>query len=391
MSINNSLRIDNEKVLLVDDSFSERMLIKAHLQSDGYQVVEAENGKEALEILEKESFNLVISDWLMPVVNGIELCRGVRGIPGMEGTYFIILTGRSTHDDLIEAFEAGADDFLAKPVNKNELRVRLGAGLRVCRLRSEITSQLQLIQEDVKAAALLQQQMLPPPHKTFNGVEVASHFQPAIDLGGDMLNYAELNEGVVAFYVLDVCGHGAAAAMLSFAVADTLNQMLKQLSVDDYKHPHKLLEQLNHRFLDVSHSGRYFTIALGILDTNSWEISVSQAAHPAALRIYKSTISEIDSGGLPVGAFTKSKYESAQALMRPGETILLYTDGLTECHSPENEEYGESRLFAELTDLSPGSVSDVVHSLAKTCTDWCGDKPMDDDLSFMVLQRPVGA
>jgi len=125
-------------VLVVDDVRSERMRLAAMIGKYGYNILEASDGNEAYEVISQGRVEIVISDWQMPASGGLELCKrivtGDRNPP-----YFIMLTGRSSMDDLVEGMEAGADDFLAKPVEARELRVRLQAGLRVLQLRRELS------------------------------------------------------------------------------------------------------------------------------------------------------------------------------------------------------------------------------------------------------------
>jgi CheY-like chemotaxis protein len=225
------------RILVVDDDLSVLRIIAAMLRHWGYEVVLAHDGQEAWEILQKEDIRLVISDWMMPGLNGPELCQRVReaGFPGY--IYLILLTGREDKLSLVEGMDAGADDFMVKPVHREELRVRVRAGGRILRLEAELgernhrlnainqtlSEAYATIRHDLESAATMQKALLPPPLR-LPGVAVEWLFQPSSFIAGDIFDYFMIDERRLNFYQLDVAGHGVPAALLSF----TLNQVLAQ-------------------------------------------------------------------------------------------------------------------------------------------------------------------
>lgn len=119
------------QVLIVDDSRLTLMALKGLLSNVGYDVVTATNGQEALEILKEHSIRIVISDWEMPLMNGIEFCRAVRGEILSGYVYFLLLTSHNTIEEMVEGLQAGADDFISKPYKAEEVLARLRAGERI--------------------------------------------------------------------------------------------------------------------------------------------------------------------------------------------------------------------------------------------------------------------
>ncbi len=376
------------RVLLVDDNDTERLIISSYLKNQGYSVVQSQNGKEALEILSSDPIQLVISDWSMPELDGLDFCRAVRRNQRLNGTYFIILTGMTQRGDLIKAFEAGADDYIAKPVHKDVLRVRLGAGERICKLRDELAQQLASIQEDLKLASELQLQILPKNNQTFDGISVSSQCRQAIDLGGDMLNCFQIADDYLAFYILDVCGHGTAAAMMSFAVADNLNQLLKDLTKENFTLPHSLIGQLNERFLDRNNTGRYFTMVLGTIRLSTGEVYISHGGHPPSIVLRSTaTCEEITNGGLPVGVFGEAQFETEYLKLSQGDSLILYSDGITEAENHDHIEYGIQRLKETATQKHDGTAAQILSSLEESCYGWSNADSLSDDLSIMVIQH----
>lgn len=131
-----------EKILIVDDDQYIRIILQKRFASHGYTVLLANDGESGLQMARTETPDLILSDWMMPKMDGLEFCRLVKRDPKLRFTYFIILTARDTQDDKVEGIETGADDFVTKPFNDRELLSRVRAGLRINALQKEI-SQLQ--------------------------------------------------------------------------------------------------------------------------------------------------------------------------------------------------------------------------------------------------------
>lgn len=165
-----------QHVLIVEDSLVYRRLLSRMLTQWGYIVSEAENGVAALAILENQPVSLVISDWEMPEMNGLMLCREVRRRQFGHYVYLILLTAREDPGDLTQGFAAGADDFLSKPVEQSELRARLHAGARILSLEADLAARntrlseaLRQIEQDLELAARIQQSVLPAHQLCYQG------------------------------------------------------------------------------------------------------------------------------------------------------------------------------------------------------------------------------
>lgn len=128
------------RILVVDDDPQSLALIKRHLTNSGFQVISATNGKEAMRIMLDEAPSIIVTDWMMPEMDGLELCRAIRSHEAIPFAYIIIVTAHQTlEDDIVEAFVAGADDYLTKPINNKELLARLRAAERIIELQEEVT------------------------------------------------------------------------------------------------------------------------------------------------------------------------------------------------------------------------------------------------------------
>lgn len=210
-------------ILIVDDSGSYRHLLGSMLSKWGYRVLEAQDGVHALAMLETQTINAVISDWEMPQMDGVALCHQIRQRDFGHYIYAILVTARQSIDDLVQGLESGADDFLSKPVNQSQLRARLHAAERILTLEStlairnqRLSSAYRQIEQDLQAAARLQRSVLPAAALTFSGYQADWMFLPSAYVSGDLLNYFALDARHLAFYCIDVAGHGVSAAMLSW-------------------------------------------------------------------------------------------------------------------------------------------------------------------------------
>ena len=217
------------RILIVDDEPVNRLVLARKLGSWGHDVVQATDGAEAWDIIQLEPFRMVITDWMMPNVDGVELTRRIRSSPLAGYTYVLLLTANTGVEALVEGMEAGADDFVSKPFQVEELRARLRAGERVLRLESDLAEHNQRLslayasaRRDLEAAAEMQKALLPQPGLELREVLPAWRFLPASYVAGDIFNVHQVDEHRTCFYVLDVAGHGVPSAMLSFTLSKLL-------------------------------------------------------------------------------------------------------------------------------------------------------------------------
>ncbi|HIE0648097.1 TPA: PP2C family protein-serine/threonine phosphatase [Serratia marcescens] len=344
-------------ILIVDDSRSYRHLLGSMLSKWGYRVLEAQDGVHALAMLETQTINAVISDWEMPQMDGVALCHQIRQRDFGHYIYAILVTARQSIDDLVQGLESGADDFLSKPVNQSQLRARLHAAERILTLEStlairnqRLSSAYRQIEQDLQAAARLQRSVLPAAALTFSGYQADWMFLPSAYVSGDLLNYFALDARHLAFYCIDVAGHGVSAAMLSLAVAREFltGRADGRLLIDEggVIAPHQVVAALNRRFcLDNEEVTSYFTLIYGFIDTQTGRGALCQAGHPTPFIICRDgELRTVGLGGVPVGLFPQSAYQSSEFCLAPGERLYLYSDGISECENCAGELYGETRL-----------------------------------------------
>lgn len=398
-------------ILIVEDNLLTRLMMDRSLKKWGYTVFSVDNINAALKIVLNENIQFVITDWIMPGGTGIELCERVRALNLPFYTYIILVTCLDDTLSTVRGMDAGADDFIRKPIQLDELHARIRAGERILELErklqenngrlTEISDKLlaahEVINSDLKMAANMQRSLLPNNASQCQGISINWLFHPSTHVSGDIFNFFPLNERHIGFYIIDVAGHGIASAMQSFTLSrllspDTSNNPLKFSQAEaphcqQVRSASAVVTNLNQKFQTDSTNILYFTMTYGVIDTLSNSIDLCQAGHPYTLYLHPGKAPEfIDNSGLPIGIITQATYESVQMAYCPGDRLFLYSDGITECESPNGEMFGTERLRLFVDETRHLKVSDVICRLDKQIRSWRGGDNFEDDISMLILE-----
>lgn len=393
------------QALVVEDDAAERIRLQFMLERLGFEVITAEDGADALTLLGTGYRpGLIVSDWQMPRMDGPSLCRRVRQETGSEHAYFILVTGRTCPSAIEDGLDAGADDFIGKPYRAGELRARVRAGRReidrrvAAQDRSETLASMladrsaseRLLQTDLEAAARLQRRQRPPRHGFVGGIEVGHFSASAGSLAGDASGCVALSDHTVAFYLLDVVGHGVSAALNSFALARVLSspQARAELFCRDgrVRSPGEVVGLLNERFPGDDECDQYFTMVYGTLDTASGRGVLCQAGHPYPIVLREgAALSEIGHGGYPVGMLPEVRFEDVDFTLDPGERLVVYSDGVSDVANEHGQRFGRARLRAALLSIPTDDVVTTLGGIEAQLNEWRGGRDWEDDASIMVL------
>ncbi|SNS33737.1 sigma-B regulation protein RsbU (phosphoserine phosphatase) [Noviherbaspirillum humi] len=389
------------RALVVDDDPLILRLISFFLKSKGYAVFEASDGHDALRLLEAEDINLVITDWVMPGMDGLALCQAVRSKPRDAYVYLMMLTSRGNAGSLVEAMEAGVDDFLVKPFSPPELGARLHAALRVLALEAGLESRNRKLAEaynqlsrelDIARKMLLG--LLPDP-SSIGPVSFNWFFKASSYVGGDSFDYFPIDGRYTCFYVVDVAGHGVSAAMLAFNTRNQIRSAVGQIAAlltqpgsDIGAVAAASVTEFNRRFMQMNETSLYFTIIFGILDAESGRVALVQAGHPAPLYFHpgRRSMEPIGEGGLPIGFLDEVEYEANVLQLEPGSRLYLYSDGVTECANGAGELFGRERMEEVLRECGAAPLDHAAQSLERALQQWRGSaEAYDDDVTFLAL------
>lgn len=391
-------------ILIADDDKDTRLLLLRILQKLGHEVISAVNGAEALEILQREEVSFLITDWMMPKMDGLDLCRRIRGIEFGHYIYIIMLTSKDANKELVNGMEAGADDFIIKPFKKDELNVRIKAGERVIRLEKDLAEQnrhlskaYSVIRKDLETAGKIQASLLPKSAVSIFDVQFNWMFLPSAFVAGDIFNYFRLDETHVGFYLLDVAGHGIPAALHSVTLSKILspsdihNSPLKHL-VPDTPHyqitpPAMVVKDLNSRFQADDDIMQYFTMIYGVINVENRQATITQAGHPNPILVTKEGETTIvGSGGFPVGMLPDMDYDEFEVPLNKGDRLILYSDGIIECVNSENKQFSVERLIDLLNQHRNLSEHELIQKIEQALLQWKGNNDFEDDVTLLTLQ-----
>ncbi len=398
------------RVLIVDDSRVQRKILQASLKRWGYSVDEAGSGTEALALVTAQPYDFVLSDWMMPGMNGLDLCRAFRALPHEGYGYFILLTAKNEKSEVAQGLEVGADDFLAKPVNAAELHARMIAGERILKMERELTEKNRLVNatltemsglyaaldRDLIEARKLQMTLVRERQRDFGTAEIAVMLRPSGHVGGDLVGYFLLGPGRLAFYAIDVSGHGVASAMLAARLAGMFTSATPEgnLAMDIGRGdrakafaPDVVAARMNRIVLETMQVDQYFTCIYAVADLDTGKVSLVQAGHPHPVILRAGGALEvIGDGGLPVGLVPDADYARVELQLAPGDRLLLVSDGLTEAADSAGEELGEDGVlrFAE-KNLSMRGVT-FLEALVWDVQGFAGDGDMGDDISGVLFE-----
>lgn len=398
------------RVLLVDDSRVQRRILSLSLKRDGYDVIEAASGQEALDICRDDPPDLILSDWMMPGMSGLEFCRAFRELSTENYGYFILLTSKSEKTEVAQGFDAGADDFLTKPVNGYELRARISAAERILRMERELTDKNKVISEtldelqrlydsldnDLLAAKKLQQSLVPDRFKDFDRGAVSLLLQSSGHVGGDLVGHYKISNTRIGLYAIDVSGHGISSALITARLAGYLsatspehNVAMQVLPDGSTTHlpPAEVVALLNEIILDEMETEHYFTMLLADVDLATGHVILAQAGHPhPVIQRADGSIEQEGPGGLPVGLIPGAEFSQFCIDLNKGDRLFLLSDGVTECPDTGNGLLGEEGLEALMVDLAGHELEDTLQAMVWKLDEFSGGKGFPDDVSGILLE-----
>ena len=233
------------------------------------------------------------------------------------------------------------------------------------------------------AAAEIQQQILPKVMPKIPGYEVIGWNRPARQAGGDYFDFHGLDNGGWGLVVGDVVGKGVPAALLVSTLHSALRVLLDQMDVGP-----PLIERLNRHIFESSSANKFITMLLAALDTESHRMAYLNAGHnPGLLVRAGGEVVQMVSAGLPLGLMANGKFGVSTLDLGAGDLVCIYSDGITECEAPDEEEFGLDRLARLLSDQGRQSLSEILSTIDKAVTEFAQGQPQGDDQTVVLLRR----
>jgi sigma-B regulation protein RsbU (phosphoserine phosphatase) len=379
------------EILVVDDDALSRRLLAQLLTAAGYKCRVCKNGSEALEIVHAAPPSLLLLDFDMPGPNGAEVLRRLRSDhnPAVAQIPAIMLTAHGSEESEVSCLQAGADDFVTKPVNAAVLRARIETQLRLRSMRRQLERQnneletwRRDLERDLAAARLTQQSLIPQKPLTMPGWQVATCYRPVIQVGGDIYGWLRMKNGRILFWIADGTGHGAAAALLT-----TLAKLLFHHGSMEHDMPANVMEAVNHDFRSIF-GGRSFMTAMCVaVDPSTGRAIIVGAGHPPLLIARRTGATEaIASVAPPLGLVEHPELTETIVDLEPGDTFLLYTDGLF--GSSKSKQLGLSpKRLEKMLDHSAPSAEALLRRILTETAPSKGEQALPDDVAALAVRR----
>lgn len=379
-------------ILLVDDEKLVRLVANRRLSKLNHRILESENGREALEILKRESVDLVLSDWMMPELDGPGLCEAIKQDERLRSVHFILMTALDQPEQIAEGLKRGADDFLTKSASDQEVLARIGAGLRARQLRLDLENSYRVISEkqaqldaELHSASEFVRSLLPVPGEVVSGLRLAWEFLPSSQLGGDLFQVARWGEDYVGIMVLDMSGHGTGPALGAVSLAMWFKGPHIALSFPDFD-PGKIVTRLNTEN-PMTDQGDYFTIWVGVLQLSTRILRFATAGHPGAILVRKDAPTVVlGEKTWPTGFSADAIYSTHSISLVNHDRLYVFSDGIYEGINGDNEIWGRQRLQASLESVSTRPMNLGLKSLIQSSRSWQTDELFGDDVALIGLE-----
>ncbi len=366
-------------ILVVDDNEDMRNFMKIILQKR-YNVIFAENGEEGVSKAEKSRPDLILTDVMMPVMNGFDMTSIIKNDEKLKTTPVIMLTADTDLMNKVAGLEFGADDYLHKPFNTIELLTRIFSLLKNYDYQQIISRRNDEIEDELEVARLLQQRLLPTTMPEISGYYEHAIYLPMDKIGGDFYDVEE-RDGFLNLFIADVSGHGLPGAFLATITKIALENITTRASAS------KVLYLLNNVILRYTVKSNFVTAFFSIIDINTNVMRFASAGHTSPILYRKKNDEFIDlaGSGTPLGWFNDIRIEEKTIQLESGDRIIFYTDGITECNNVIDGMYEEDRLRAMIKKYSSNSPEIFSKELMKELEIYNGGKSFEDDITMVVL------
>lgn len=374
------------RILIADDSDSDRLILKTLLRRLGHEVEDARNGKDAVEIFRQSGADIVLLDVLMPVMDGLEAARHIKALAGERLVPLIFLTSLSDADALARCLEAGGDDFLTKPYNRIIIEAKINAFNRMRLMHRTLSHHRDLIRD--RNRQLLEEQEV--AKRVFDNVahtgclnapNIRYHASPMSIFNGDVLLACPRPAGGMQILVGDFTGHGLPAAIGAMPVAEIFYGMTSRgFSGSD------VLREINQKLGRILPTGMFCCAAMIQADFHLNQLQIWNGGLPDGVLLRRDgKLETISSRHLPLGVLGAARFNAGMEVFRtePGDTLLMMTDGVMEAENHHGEMYGEDRLKRSLDGA--GNVGSPFDAVMAGIHAFTSKRPEQDDVTLLSL------
>ena len=379
---------ESYRILVVDDEPDLEPLMlqrmRRDIRSGRYKFVFAQNGVEALEKLRQENdIDMVLSDINMPQMDGLTLLEQIPKVnPNIRS---VIISAYGDMKNIRTAMNRGAFDFVTKPVDFEDLQVTIDRTLRnMAEWREALQSRDRLValQNELDVARGMQQSILPTRFPKDPSYAVYGKMQPARNVGGDFFDVMYLNDGRVGLAVADVSDKGVPAALFMMSSRTLLKGAA--IGVDL---PGEVLREVNDLLIEDNEGGMFVTLLYAVYDPSSRELTYANGGHNSPLVVHPDGTSALFplTDGIALGIAPDLSYKQNTVTLSPGDSVIFYTDGVTEAMNIEEEEFGLDPLSEFFRTNPPENPEETTAAVFDAVNAFAGEMAQSDDITCLVL------
>jgi serine phosphatase RsbU (regulator of sigma subunit) len=377
----------------VDDVEMNRDLLTRRLKQLGHQVETAVNGREALEKIAAGEFDLVLLDIMMPEVDGYKVLEALRADGTLERLPVIMISAVTEIDSVVRCVEMGATDYLPKPFNPVLLKARVGATLEKKRLRDRERLWAKSMERELEIGREIQASFLPEELPRPDGWEIAARFTPARQVAGDFYDAFPLAAGSrIGLVVADVCDKGVGAALFMAL----FRSLLRAFAEREFAEPSRSDDDRIHGTIVATNdyiarthgaSNMFATVFFGVLEPATGKLAWVNAGHEAPVVFGTSGVAaRLSPSGPALGMMPGMKFEVRMSRLDRGQTLLAFTDGVTEAKDPSGRLYSEEALLGLLTGGAPDAAA-LLDGIGEAVAVHTAGAERSDDITMLAVRR----
>lgn len=375
-------------IYIVDDEEINRIILREVFKRHPYEVHDFAGGHELLAAMQKQPPDLLLLDVMMPDLDGYQVCEIIRRNSDWDDIPVIFVTAAATRDNLYQGLQTGGVDYLLKPIDKQEMRLRVEQHLRQRSLHRQVKEQKERMEREIRTAQKIQYNLLPLPIINITPtLEFTYSYIPCETMAGDFLDCFTLDKDNWLFYMADVSGHGLASALVTVFIKQFFRRWYEvgrqNFNLQD------ALKQLNHLFLSIDFNNMALTLFLGVLHAPTATIDWAFAgANARPMLINEEGIEVLNARGEAVGWFAKADWDVYTTTIQPGQCLFLYSDAAVEIRNADHQELGEAGLVELIKNV------DFYHSkdffgIMNGLREFSGETRFVDDLTMIALENKI--
>jgi serine phosphatase RsbU (regulator of sigma subunit) len=307
------------RILVIEDTPGIALALEDSLRLEGHDVEVISDGMAASRCAHDGAFDLILLDVMLPGKDGFAICRELRAAGSK--TPVIFLSARGQEDDRVRGLDLGANDYVVKPFSPDELMARVR---RLLRDREDGRKQQKQFEDELRAAAAVQESLFPRRHPSVKDLEYSARCRPAKGVSGDYYDFILLDGGKLGLLLADVCGKGMGAALLGAS----LHGALRAFAPLAPSHPGEVLNRVNRLLFQTTSSERYATVFYGVIDPEARTVTYANAGHCPPWLIRKKKDQRLASLTPPVGMFAEIASEEVGVTLEFGDWLVITSDGI---------------------------------------------------------------